>query len=247
MFVSSLIILHYETEILKRRWEIIYSFSNIVYVLQALYAIITATWTFMHLYYPHHDNNSSSMSTCLERFLSPPRSNSNTKNKFFFSVFYFAVVTFPHIVTLIYWAVLVPKHKTDLSGEPNDDIFGNGWFCRYYISTKYGINSFIAIFELFFLSSIKRPDAFSHVSALGGLLLAYVGWAAVGHHFTEKYSYFFLDHEQIGWQYYWSCVAGFVILGELFFTFIYAVTGVRESMTKKQGDDKNTGYQRLPQ
>jgi hypothetical protein len=126
----------------------------------------------MHLYYPHHDNNS----TWCERFFSPPRSNCNTNNKYFFSVFYFVIVTFPHIVTLIYWAILVPKQKTELSGEPGmsnptlrliyiifnlspgNVILDNGWFCKYYIATKYGINSLIAFFELFYLSSIKRPD-----------------------------------------------------------------------------------------
>ncbi|PQE32217.1 FAR-17a AIG1 protein [Rutstroemia sp. NJR-2017a WRK4] len=243
LFFSFLAILHFEFEILNERWEMIYNFSNIVYGLQTLYAIITAIWTFMHLYYPHHDNNS----TFCERFFSPPRSNGNTKNKYFFSVFYYLIVTFPHIVTIIYWAILVPRSKTELSGETGEIIVGNWWYCKFYIVAKYGINSFIALFELFYLSSIKRPEAFHHVTALGALLLAYVGWAAFGHYHTEKYCYYFLDHEEIGWNYYWSCVAGFVVLGELFFIFIYAVTGIRESMTKKQADDKNTGYQRLPQ
>lgn len=103
----------------------------------------------------------------------------------------------------------------------------------------------------------------NHVFALAVLSLVYVGWAAIGKHYVGKYTYFFLDHEKNGWEYYWASVAAFVVLVELckflptcdhvillinlVFVFVYSLTGVRESMTKKQNDDKNTGYQRLPQ
>ncbi|KAM0124048.1 hypothetical protein ACHAP3_010653 [Botrytis cinerea] len=128
-----------------------------------------------------------------------------------------------------------------------DKVFGDK-LTTFFVFSKYGFNSVLALIELFILSSIKRSDpVWNHVFALAVLSLVYVGWAAIGKHYVGKYTYFFLDHEKNGWEYYWASVAAFVVLVELFFVFVYSLTGVRESMTKKQNDDKNTGYQRLPQ
>ena len=55
----------------------------------------------------------------------------------------------------------------------------------------------------------------NHVFALAVLSLVYVGWAAIGKHYVGKYTYFFLDHEKNGWEYYWASVAAFVVLVEL--------------------------------
>ncbi|ESZ92538.1 hypothetical protein SBOR_7064 [Sclerotinia borealis F-4128] len=245
LLVSSYVILHYELEINKHGWLVVFNLSNIVYGLQTLYAWIAFIWTFMHLYYPHNnDNNSSSFSTHTRKFLSPSRRNSNTNEKYFFSVFHWVVLAFPHLVTFIHWVVIVPRNETSI---PTDEIFHDK-LTTYFIFSKYCINSIIALIELFLLSSIKRSDpAWNHVVAVAVLLLAYVGWASIGKIVVGRYTYFFLDHEKTGWEYYWASIVGFVIVGELFFVFVYSLTGVRESMTKKQSDDKSTGYQRLPQ
>ncbi|CAD6447242.1 e9a439e8-1922-4531-bfe6-c9bfcc2e65f3 [Sclerotinia trifoliorum] len=243
--ISSLVILHYELEILKNGWLVIYNLSNIVYGLQTLYAWVAFIWTFMHLYYPHNnDNNSSSLSGYMRRFLSPSRKNTNTNGKYLFSVFHWVILAFPHVVTFIHWAVIVPRNKTEI---PGDTIFDDK-LTTYFIFSKHGLNSVVALSELFILSSIKRCDpVWNHVTAIAVLLLAYVGWAAVGKFYVGKYTYFFLDYEKLGWEYYWTSVAAFIVLGELFFAFVYSLTGVRESMTKKQSDDRGAGYQRLPQ
>ncbi|KAJ8058195.1 hypothetical protein OCU04_012394 [Sclerotinia nivalis] len=243
--ISSFVILHYELEILKNGWLVVYNLSNIVYGFQTLYAWVAFIWTFMHLYYPHNnDNNSSSLSGCIRKFLSPSRKNTNTNAKYLFSVFHWVILAFPHVVTFIHWAVVVPRNETEI---PGDTIFDDK-LTTYFIFSKYCLNSVAALIELFILSSIKRSDpVWNHVTAIAVLLLAYVGWAAVGKSFLGKYTYFFLDHEKLGWEYYWASVAAFVVLGELFFVFVYSLTGVRESMTKKQSDDRSTGYQRLPQ
>ncbi|KAI9644793.1 hypothetical protein NHQ30_006820 [Ciborinia camelliae] len=245
LLISGLVILHYELEINKHGWLVVYNFSNIVYALQTLYAWISFIWTFMHLYYPHNnDNNSSSISGYTRKLLSPSRHNSNSNEKYFFSVFHWTALAFPHLVTFIYWAILVPRKETSI---PSDTIFDDQ-LTTFYIFSKYCVNSIIALIELFILSSIKRSDpVWNHVVAFAVLIFVYVGWATIGYHYLDKYVYFFLDHEKIGWEYYWASVAGFVFLSEIFFVFVYAITGVRESMTKKQNDDKNTGYQRLPQ
>lgn len=64
----------------------------------------------MHLHYPHHGNSASSHTTRLQAFFSPPRQHQSTKNRAFFSIFYTVAVVFPHVVTLVYWLILVP-HK----------------------------------------------------------------------------------------------------------------------------------------
>ncbi|ATZ55379.1 hypothetical protein BCIN_11g06360 [Botrytis cinerea B05.10] len=243
--ISSLVILHYELEISKNGWLVVYNLSNIVYGLQTLYAWVAFTWTFMHLYYPHsNDNNCSTISSSIRKCLSPSRKTSNTNEKYFFSVFHWGILAFPHVVTFIHWAVIVPRNEASI---PSDKVFGDK-LTTFFVFSKYGFNSVLALIELFILSSIKRSDpVWNHVFALAVLSLVYVGWAAIGKHYVGKYTYFFLDHEKNGWEYYWASVAAFVVLVELFFVFVYSLTGVRESMTKKQNDDKNTGYQRLPQ
>lgn len=70
----------------------------------------------MHLHYPHHDRQTPSAATRFQKLLSPPREHPTTKNRTFFSIFYTAVVTWPHVVTLIYWAILTPKNKTAIPG-----------------------------------------------------------------------------------------------------------------------------------
>ncbi|RAL65017.1 hypothetical protein DID88_001125 [Monilinia fructigena] len=245
LLASSLLILHYELEVQKNGWLVVYDLSNIVFGLQTLYAWITFTWTFMHLYYPHNnDNNSSSISAYTRRFLSPSRRNSNSNEKYSFSIFHWVVIAFPHLVTFVHWVILIPRNEVSI---PNDKIFDDR-LTTFVTFNKYCVNSVIAFIELFILSSIKRSDpVWNHVVAFAIIIFMYVGWSAIGHGCIGKYAYFFLDHEKIGWEYYWASVSGLVFLSELFFVFVYSVTGVRESMTKKQSEDKSIGYQRLPQ
>lgn len=75
-------------------------------------------WTFMHLYYPHsNDNNSSSISAYTRRFLSPSRRNSNSNEKYFFSIFHWVVIAFPHLVTFVHWVVLVPRNEIPIPSK----------------------------------------------------------------------------------------------------------------------------------
>ncbi|QSZ29021.1 hypothetical protein DSL72_003531 [Monilinia vaccinii-corymbosi] len=245
LVISFLVILDYELEVKKIGWFAAFKLSNIVFGLQALYACVTFTWTFMHLYYPHNNDNSySSVSGGVRKLLSPSRRNTNSNEKYSFSVFHWASLTFPHLVTFIHWVVLVPRNEISI---PSGAIFDDK-LATFYIFNKFGFNSVLAFIELFILSSIKRSDTiWSHAFAIAFLILLYVGWAAIGNALFCKYSYFFLDHEKIGWEYYWASVVGMVFLAEIFYVFVHAITGVRESMTKRQSEDRSTGYQRLPQ
>lgn len=98
------------------------------------------------------------------------------KNRIIFSIFYTAIASFPHVVTLVYWLILVPHEQTTCElhfdidtlcfkmGSFSDmchiaeDLFGQGLFKPFVILNKFGINSLIALIEILALSSIKRQE-----------------------------------------------------------------------------------------
>lgn len=199
----------------------------------------------MHLYYPHsNDNNCSTISASIRKFLSPSRKTANTNEKYLFSVFHWSILAFPHVVTFIHWAVIVPRNEASIPGKNSsmkpqfnanrnlgDRVFHDK-LTTFFVFSKYGFNSVLALIELFILSSIKRSDVgfsdsvslillnmfqpvWNHVFALAVLSLVYVGWAAIGKYIVGRYTYFFFDHEKTGWEYYWASVAAFVVLVEL--------------------------------
>ena len=124
----------------------------------------------MHLHYPHHGSQIQSCSTRFQNFLSPPRTHPKTQNRAFFSIFYTAAVTYPHVVTLIYWAVLVPNDESTIPRSSTyrcllsitdvhmagDKVFGMDWYTEFFVLNKFAINSFIALVEVFFFCSIRR-------------------------------------------------------------------------------------------
>lgn len=65
----------------------------------------------MHLSHPHLPLEEENVLHKIRRVFSPPRQNPTTKNRYFFSLFYTAIVTYPHVVTLVYWAILVPSRE----------------------------------------------------------------------------------------------------------------------------------------
>lgn len=71
----------------------------------------------MHLHYPHYDTQPESFSTKLQKFFSPPRSNSKTKNRDWFSLFYVTTNAFVLMSVFIHWAVIVPKYNSTHPGE----------------------------------------------------------------------------------------------------------------------------------
>lgn len=188
----------------------------------------------MHLHYPHHGSQTQSASTRVQRFFSPPRQRNATNNRAFFSIFYYAVNSFPHVVTAIHWAILIPRKESQIPGLQTpaecpintlltsctvDEIFGHGWLVRFFVLNKYAVNSIIALFEIFFFSSIKRADVspcsavaptaeeanlrqavWAHIFGLTFMSGLYVGWSYVGYAATEKFTYYFFDHNQVGWD-----------------------------------------------
>ena len=185
----------------------------------------------MHLHYPHHGSQTQNSSTRMQKFFSPPRQSQSSNNRAWFSIFYYAVNSLPHVATGIYWFILVPKGHSTIPGIftyrnsednhwltiPGNQTFGHGWLREFYVTSKFGVNSFVALIEIIFFSSIKRADAsrpfhdsantanfsqavWAHIFGTTFLSLAYVGWAYVGYAATDKFGYYFFDHNKVGWD-----------------------------------------------
>jgi hypothetical protein len=126
----------------------------------------------MHLHYPHHGSQEQTVAKVFQRMLSPPRQNSTTQNRTWFSIFYSAANAFPFTSILIHWAVMIPTHKTSIPGRSPqlqnsvhadvkpaaDQIFNHGWHTSFFVLNKWGVSGLIAIIENLFFSSIRCPE-----------------------------------------------------------------------------------------
>ncbi|KAG0649618.1 hypothetical protein D0Z07_4049 [Hyphodiscus hymeniophilus] len=246
LLVSFLMVLQYDLRINQHGWLTAFELPNVVYMLQIIYNMLAFIWTTMHLYYPHSSTQTQTNSTRLQKMFSPPRQNPTTKNRTFFSIFYTAAVTYPHVVNFIYWAVLTPMHKTTI---PVDKAFSSGSYTRFFILNKYAIGSATALMEVLVNSSIRRPEPVgAHMVGLSTFSLAYVGWTFLGYVVTDKYHYFFFNHKIVGWEHFGLNVVGFIAITNIFFIMVYGVTGIREALTKRgEARKSGGGYTRLPQ
>ncbi|KAG9232222.1 hypothetical protein BJ875DRAFT_515129 [Amylocarpus encephaloides] len=223
----------YEMNHNKHGWLTVYEFANISYFLQAMYSWIAFTWTFMHLHYPHHGSQTQNSSTRMQKFFSPPR-QSKSSNKVWFSIFYYAVNSLPHVATGIYWFILVPKGQSTI---PGDQTFGHGWLREFYVTSKFGVNSIVALMEI---------AVWAHIFGTTFLSLAYVGWAYVGYSATGKFGYYFFDHNKVGWDDATAAIMVFCAACNTAFVFVNGLTASREQLTKKC-EQKSYDYISLPQ
>ncbi|PVH77565.1 hypothetical protein DL98DRAFT_561515 [Cadophora sp. DSE1049] len=241
--VSFAMIIDYEIKHTDDGKLALFKFSNIEYGVQVLYHWMAFIWTFMHLHYPHHSTSTPTNATRVQKILSPPRQNPNTKNRTWFSIFYTLAQTWPHVSTFVHWAILVPKGRATV---PGNETFGHGDFKTFYVLSKYGVSSIIALVEVIFYSSIKRQFPIpAHIVGLSILSMAYIGWAYVGYIVTDKWAWFFLNHDESKWEYVILSWIAFVVVTNIFFLIVYGITAVRERLTRK-GEHKNSGYQQLP-
>jgi hypothetical protein len=133
------------------------------------------------------------------------------------SLFYTTVVTFPFLVTIVYWAIL----------------YSNPWFTDEFQAwsniSRHGLNSFFALFELL-IPSTNPPPAL-HI-ALGILLLAcYLALAYITQATQGFYTYSFLDpsdgHSGRVAGYVFGIAVGFVVL----FGIVWGVIWLRRRLT----------------
>lgn len=102
-------------------WRMIFEFDTITFGLIVLYHIMAFSWTLTHLHWPHIDESDQTWESRILRAMSPPEQPSYSRRRFYFSLFYSLVHVYSFMVTLIYWAVLVPQghgHLPKHDGEP---------------------------------------------------------------------------------------------------------------------------------
>ncbi|EKD17407.1 uncharacterized protein L3040_002905 [Drepanopeziza brunnea f. sp. 'multigermtubi'] len=244
LLVSFIVLIDYEVKHTEDGYLAYFRFSNVSYMIQLLYHWIAFVWTFMHLHYPHHSSSTSSNATAIQKAFSPPKQNPDTNNRTWFSIFYTLAQTWPLVSAFLHWAILAPKGKTTI---PANDTFGHGSSTTFYVIDKYAVSAIIALIEIIFLSSIRRqvPIA-THVGGLSFLTALFIGWVYIGYTLTGKCALFFLDNKQMKWEHVIEGWVGLIVVTNIFFSFVYFITGARESLTRK-GENKNTGYQSLPQ
>ncbi|KAK0391613.1 hypothetical protein NLU13_1113 [Sarocladium strictum] len=110
------------------------------------------------------------------------------------SLYYTSAVTFPFVVTIVYWGVL----------------YSNPWFSLRFDAwrnvSEHALNSGYALFEI--IIPRTNPPLWINLLWLMVILLAYLGLAFVNLARTGKYVYSFLDYQEVGGR---GFVAAYVV------------------------------------
>ncbi|ETN43590.1 uncharacterized protein HMPREF1541_02749 [Cyphellophora europaea CBS 101466] len=132
------------------------------------------------------------------------------------TLFYTTIITFPFLVTIVYWAIL----------------YNGSWFPesldQWRDVSKHGLNSLIALVELVFPDTPRPPVL--HLAFIILLLALYLALAYVTHETQGYYPYAFLDPADGGGR-----LAGY-ILGILaaacvIFFIVWAIVWLRSKYT----------------
>ncbi|KAH8675096.1 hypothetical protein BGZ61DRAFT_361294 [Ilyonectria robusta] len=222
-------------------WRHFFDFSIVSFIMVFLYHLITFSWTFTHLYYPHREDCVGGIESWIVAAMSLPRNMASLRKQFYFTMFYTATVVACFMNSTIYWLItrqrdiiLWPYSSHSLTAFTVSDLFGEGWFNAFVIVALYGITSAIMATEVFWLNSIKRPIAIgSHILGLLFLSGLYLGWAAIGKIVTDWYPFFWLDEDEVGSQEAVTayCI-GFVLLAPMMYTLMQGFVGIREGLTR---------------
>lgn len=137
------------------------------------------------------------------------------------SLFYTTAITFPFIVTIVYWGVLY-----------EDPWFGLRFDAWRNIS-QHALNAGYALFEIFIPRT--EPPPWIHLLWLIVILLAYLALAFVNLARTGDYVYSFLDYEEVGGRgfvaaYVLGIAAGICIV----FAVVWGITWVRRWVTERK-------------
>ncbi|KAF4463344.1 hypothetical protein FALBO_9831 [Fusarium albosuccineum] len=110
------------------------------------------------------------------------------------ALFYSTIVTYPFLVTIVYWGVLYegPWFPVEFSAWSN--------------ISQHGLNSLFALFEIFIPRT--NPPAWVHIPWLILILALYLGLAFVTVATQHFYVYNFLDHDEVGGR---GIVAAYII------------------------------------
>ncbi|KAI9148134.1 hypothetical protein HJFPF1_11958 [Paramyrothecium foliicola] len=170
-------------------WRHLFDFGIVSFGLVIVYHVITFSWTFTHLYYPHRDAEGG-IEEWIIRAMSLPNNMGSLRKQFYFTMFYTLAIVFSFMNSTIYWFITRQNQSESRepappqeSGSPSEgesvvwtwgsdtnntspipqfpfsDLFGEGWFKPFIVFNIYAIMSIIMVLEILFLNSIKRPYA----------------------------------------------------------------------------------------
>ncbi|MCJ1352498.1 MAG: hypothetical protein MMC33_002482 [Icmadophila ericetorum] len=175
--------------------------SNVSWVMQTIYHIITCIWTTQQVTAPkaHHSNERSSGYAVRSQeeesgnyFIEMAKGIFKIpRNTFWngtvFTMFYTCVTTFPFVITFMHWFVLDGANYKD-----------HGPFTNFLIFNRNTVNSFIALIEIFILSSVRKQlPVGRYVAGLNVVCLAYFGWFTFGEFVTGRNIYKMFDPQHL--------------------------------------------------
>ncbi|KAH7173876.1 uncharacterized protein B0J16DRAFT_406235 [Fusarium flagelliforme] len=246
-------------------WRIIFDFANISFFFIVLYQLQTFSWTFTHLYYPHHhDRHMGGVEGLLIRTMSLPKHMGNLRKQFHFTLFYTLCVVFAFANSTIYFFITRQQSKESRAGEPQPelrrgnstviptwagytedkpqppftDIFGEGWFRAFIILSLYAFGTLVMVIEIFVLNSIRRPYTVGlHLIGILFFATAYLGWAAFGRLVTDYSPFFWLDKKEVGSDEAITLYSiGFVFLIPIMYILMQGFVACRETFTRSKNE-----------
>jgi hypothetical protein len=153
------------------------------------------------------------------------------------NIFYVTVVTFPFLVTVVYWAFLYPRHWfptwfyawSNVKPSPDPRLMRSGQLTMHQIS-RHAMNSCFALFEI--IIPRTNPPPVLHLWFLVLLLLFYLALAEVTYVDQGFYPYRMLDpsggYDQVA-------AYAFAILASIFalFVVVWYIIGQRKRLTEE--------------
>lgn len=135
------------------------------------------------MHWPDVDPNDSRWESKLIRFMSPPEQTSDSRKRFYFSLFYTVTHVFALLLVMTYWAIQVPNGHAhwrpgdgghgghggdtgffvifddkDSKFPPFKDVFSEGWFKPFCLFNLYVFPSIVTVIESVFLNSMRRQE-----------------------------------------------------------------------------------------
>ncbi|KAK2004726.1 hypothetical protein LX36DRAFT_649525 [Colletotrichum falcatum] len=148
--------------------------------------------------------------------------------------YYSTVITYPFIVTIVYWAVIyqAPWYADEFSAWSN--------------VSQHGLNSAFALFEIVVPRTTAAQLAWVHIFWLLIVLALYLALAYVTYYTEGFYTYAFLDIQKNGSGRVAAYIVGIAVAGIVFFLVAKGLIWLRTWVTeKKLGMDGKFAQQRF--
>lgn len=133
------------------------------------------------MHWPDIDRDDTRWESRLLRFMSPPEQTSDSRRRFYFSLFYTVTHVFALMLVATYWTILVPNGHAhwpsggdDVEGSgyfvimnleegdskypPFKDIMSEGWFKGFCLLNLFLFPAILTVVEALFLNSMRRQE-----------------------------------------------------------------------------------------